>query len=249
MFASHQINFARFSSMLLAATLGMASAGCHAASQGGITSVARHPAMATAQLLDDVLLQPPSANDASCIRIERAGNTAVADTHLSDLRKDANYGLDPSSRVGASDISEYRTLVAFDLRDIPRGAVVTHAMMRLVRRTGGRANMTIHRITETWNEHETTWSSFGEAYASNAEATIQLGKTSEEGRISFDVTKLVQSWISGEHANEGVLVKDSEGYSAIAMSESYSAKDHPRLEVCYVSADFAGTQGNRVASR
>ncbi len=249
MFTSHQINFARFSSLLLAATVAMGSVGCHAASGGGIASGARHPAMETAQLLDDVLLQAPSANDASCIRIQRAGNTAVADTHLSELRKDANYGIDPSSRLGASDISEYRTLVAFDLRDIPRGAVVTHATMSLVRRTGGRANMTVHRITDTWNEHETTWSSFGNAYDSNGEATIQLGETSEEGRISFDMTKLVQSWISGEYANDGVLVKDSEGYSAFAMSESYAAKDHPQLEVCYVSADFAKTYGHRVASR
>jgi hypothetical protein len=249
MFSSHQINFARFSSLLLAATIGMGSAGCHAASGGGIASGARDAFSDKEKILVAVFEEPsPDAqapslvHDASCIRIQRGVDREVADTQLSKLRDNANYGLDPSSRIGAANAAEHQTLVAFDLQGIPRGAKVLYAAMSLVRRTGGRAQMTVHRITQDWSEHEATWHSFDNAYESNAEATVHLGGASIQGRVSFEVTNLVRGWVSGQYRNEGVVVKGNKGNSAFAMSESYAVEDRPRLEVCYAVADFGRTR-------
>ena len=74
-----------------------------------------------------------------------------------------------------------------------------------------------------------TWASFGESYLPAVAATFPAGATT-----SADLGALVQAWVSGAAANDGVLLeRDLTGSTVFASSEWPTQSMRPELEVCF----------------
>src|SRR6185436_11816490 len=96
----------------------------------------------------------------------------------------------------------------------------------------GHATVTAHRVTTAWNEGTVTWNSFGGAFDAYPEAKLTL-EAGEEAPATFDVTRLVRAWRSGEHAQHGILLEQDDSSSSFATSESDAPTQRPRLDVCF----------------
>jgi len=109
-----------------------------------------------------------------------------------------------------------RVLIQFNFNSIPSGAIINSARLYL------HQNETVppsdppykygaRYLASEWNEYSVTWSShqpvwgevFGEAELNNV-----------NGWKSFDARELVESWVSGQHANYGMMIQGSNEASA-----------------------------------
>jgi len=113
--------------------------------------------------------EPPKPN------LEETILAAVADTMINSSSGRVNWGNWPWMEVGYDadfGLKAHRCLIRFDLRSIPREAMVETAFLDLycwLSTTGdGDMQITAHRITGFWDEMTVTWNNFayglGESY-------------------------------------------------------------------------------------
>ena len=176
----------------------------------------------------------------------------------------SNYGAEPYAYVGNDSYSE-RTLLGFDLRDIPAGATVTSATMSAYMSEAPWEALTVgaHRVTAGWEEgtgnwdctHDgaswaerssgTNWATPGGDYVATAAATKAHTATDVPGWDNFDVSSVVRSWVDGTAPNHGILLRatnESPGANN-ATYLAYHTDDYlsqstlrPKLAVSYTDA-------------
>ena len=147
--------------------------------------------------------------------------------------------LDPDGEI-------VRSLIKFDLSDIPSGTSINSASLN-VRLYGswdypGKSRtITTYRIGSAWSESSVTWNispSIGEAYGSASVAHDNVG-----GWYSFDVTNLVRGWVNGSYSNYGVMLRGPEwsgsdsSWKGFYTSESSS---DPYLAITYAGVTGSG---------
>jgi hypothetical protein len=148
----------------------------------------------------------------------------------------------------AHGLMKFPTLIGGGPGQVPAGAVVTSATLRLNCTNPGFA-MQIYRLTEDWNEDQATWNqrstgvSWGAAGAdgpaSHAGVAV-VGDCTTTGLRNVDVTRFVQEWAAGT-PNHGIVFTDS-GTDGIDFTSSEGATS-PVLTVLYKSAQSAiGTE-------
>jgi hypothetical protein len=150
-----------------------------------------------------------------------------------------------------------RSLVRFDLSDLPAGAAVSQATLYL-RLTnscdpGGPRTytVTVYSAAEDWSEASVTWNNqpeWGRAYDSVAIPSRTWGY------YAFDVTGLVREWVDGSTPNLGLMVRgpedsgDDSGLLEFVTHEWPGTELDPYLEVRYVGLKSAGSRGSRAES-
>ncbi|MFI6259039.1 DNRLRE domain-containing protein [Micromonospora zamorensis] len=178
-----------------------------------------------------------------------------------------NNGAATTMRVGtAADGHAYRSLVRFDLRDIPAGATVTAATLSLSYQGSGYAGQVgVRRINREWREGGATgacdgsganwneaqagvrWSTGGGDIEAAA-ATLPARSRSTAGSEAVDVAALVRQWVSGAAPNHGVaLAAPTETPGATDSYVSYLSDDSaqaPTLTVTF--SDTAAPRGPQV---
>jgi hypothetical protein len=168
------------------------------------------------------------------------------DTYICSNAPSANYGTQPILEVGA-EIPEFhgvcRTLVKFDLKDLPRDAVIKYAYLRLYLKEGKGADtkVSVERIMSDWNENTVTWSNqptHGRIFLVPPTVT-DVSKT--PGDYSWNVTSFVKGWFSGSYPNYGLMIMglDEKVYFEYYFySKEYYGyyRMQPRLEIAYESA-------------
>jgi formylglycine-generating enzyme required for sulfatase activity len=101
--------------------------------------------------------------------------------------------------------SSSQAFVYFSLEDVPEGAVVRFARLRLyfASVTSAGQGLSIHRITSPWQE-----SSAGAlpAFTQAPIASIPPDRIGARRFVSVDVSSLVQDWIDNPASNEGLAV-------------------------------------------
>jgi RHS repeat-associated protein len=147
----------------------------------------------------------------------------------------ANYGADQFLEVGADSTGVLRSLVQFNLPQIPSGATNLSARLNLVHFLENNVNLTFHAypVTSSWDEgtgtrspatctgdgatwYERTggvqWSTPGGDFdSSTASSQVSIPANETENVDSFDVSGIVSKWVSGQAPNLGLLLKsDSE---------------------------------------
>lgn len=179
-----------------------------------------------------------------------------ADARIFNGATTTNYGSCDEMWVGyggtATSIS--RGLIHFDLTDLPVGAVVISAYLELdvVNSTGVDVPISVHRVTNLWIEGSSScagtaalpvswtrrntasnWSVAGGDYTASGIDTTTVG---DEGTYSWDVTTMVNSWLTNV-ANYGLLLRFT---SEMGNNIKYFAtKEHadeslqPRLVINY----------------
>ncbi|MFF2090195.1 DNRLRE domain-containing protein [Paenibacillus sp. NPDC058174] len=160
-----------------------------------------------------------------------------------DAKKDAfirsniatlNYGTEQSMVVGYSiqNDEKFRSLVQFDISQIPPNAKIKHAALKLY---NNRVNSGVHQVgvftsSTPWDEYGVTW-----ANQPAIKDIVSISRIGEIGYASFDVTDRVLDWYSNNESNNGFIIKAmNENYG---QSEQFSTRESPvnkpLLEITY----------------
>ncbi|WP_248579445.1 DNRLRE domain-containing protein [Nocardioides sp. InS609-2] len=184
----------------------------------------------------------------------------------------ANYGaadgLLAGTMVSGSQNSVWRSLLTFDLSDIPQGAAIGDATLSLFQQYNtGAGTVDVHRVTRAWHEGTggagntaqctdngatwyvsdgtTPWSTQGGDIATEPAASKV---PSAGGRDDFGIRDLVQGWANGSSPNFGMAIKTRTETLGAESRVSYHSDDmtvspslRPRLAVSY--ADGSHAQG------
>ncbi|MBX7233866.1 MAG: DNRLRE domain-containing protein, partial [Caldilineales bacterium] len=106
-----------------------------------------------------------------------------------------------------------RGLVRFDLSSVPAGATVTNAKLRVYYSgyrdfSGHVSTITAYQTTGDWQETSVNWNNepgFGASYGS-----VSIAANTNWGWRELDVTALVQGWMNGALANQGIMLRGPE---------------------------------------
>lgn len=169
----------------------------------------------------------------TCVDIQRGLAGGVEDAYLSQGAPDYNGGSYVRLYAGLSGGQEKRSVLRFDLSSIPEGSTIESATLKLdqiYKATGSTVN--VHRVTAAWTEGSATWNSVGSAFDPAVAATIDAAAGS--GERTADLTALVQGWVSGGSANDGVLLEEAPVLKTeFRSSEEPTQATRPMLSVCY----------------
>jgi hypothetical protein len=137
-----------------------------------------------------------------------------------------------------------RTYVQFDLSSIPSGATVLEATLRLFYDDcdfgPDAVDVGTYEVTSPWAESTLSWNT-QPSFAGTAEDVVSLACAGATGvYVEWDVTGLVQDWVSGSAPNHGVAMKavvevgDSGRLLAAFASREGTIGERPQLVVSYV---------------
>ncbi|MEM7585936.1 MAG: DNRLRE domain-containing protein, partial [Acidobacteriota bacterium] len=183
--------------------------------------------------------------------------TATADTYIDSDDEDDNKGDKDDLKLEADEDDQQRVLLRFDLCDVPAGATVISATLRLYvsdEDDGEDLVVGVHRLTRGWAEgdgdddygadwehHDDpgSWDSQGGDYDPVAFGWFTPDDDGEY--YDVDLTQLVQLWADGTYANEGVILvaegDDDEGEARIGSRENPGRE--PLLEIRYAGGNPA----------
>ncbi len=147
--------------------------------------------------------------------------------------------------VGKNGTTLDRSLLQFDVSDIPRGVQILNAHLDLYlgsESTTSSASIGLYRVTRswtssaTWNKYDGTnvWTAAGGDFDATALDSRTIGGTTGT-TFSWYPTSLVQDWVDGISTNNGLLVKQAtESVSNVLHFNSNEAGSHaPALVVTY----------------
>ena len=173
---------------------------------------------------------------------------ATKDTGIKAGSSSNNYGASTSLVIDRESGDLQRALFQFDLSSIPACAIISSATLKLqCTAIGGLLNVAVYQLQEDWTEGTqngaagvanwnqrmtgTNWTSAGGTFNSTAEDTINTNST---GQHTWDITTLVQDWVSGAKSNYGVMVGSPDGGgNRTATYSSREGSTVPVLEVTY----------------
>jgi hypothetical protein len=176
---------------------------------------------------------------------------AVRDTYLNQREPDQNYGGYGHIHLGNHAEGPIKTgLVWFDLSGIPPQAVIGQANLMLFgQEVDGIVALDVTGLLRSWVELEATWreaaskSAWGQPGALGVEtdrdASAVHGAFVDGGLVQYyvwDVTDLVQAWVSGERPNHGALIFTAPGTKAKETHGLYSSNYgllllRPKIEI------------------
>jgi hypothetical protein len=158
----------------------------------------------------------------------------------------------------SGQLIKYRTLLKFDLADIPAGASIQNATLFLysdpVNTSGEISNqplsgsnaLYIERVTQSWDPTTVTWSN---QPATTPTGRILLGASSSTvENIQIDISTLVREMITNQVTNYGLLL--SEQSEVQFRSRNYASTDHanatlhPKLVIQYTATFWAVRDGD-----
>ena len=159
------------------------------------------------------------------------------DAYVDSRYPSENYGKEPYMLVGykAVPFGFQGSLLQFDLSDLPGDAIIEQAILYAQVEDGAGADsidVDLHPLEAKWNESDVT---FANAPDPGPVHTTAKG-VGNAGWIDWEVTGLVEEWVSGARNNHGmVLIGPMEGdyVRLFATKENAHTKHHPYLEVSY----------------
>ncbi len=89
---------------------------------------------------------------------------------------------------------------------IPYGATIDSAWFYINVSTAQGEEVTLHRITNYWEEMFVTWDNFITGFDTTTEGSFT---PASPGWYSVDVTSLVDNWYDGTYPNRGILLKEA----------------------------------------
>jgi len=165
----------------------------------------------------------------------------IDDTYIYDGAPNTNYGNDPELFMDTGDCIDVGTVCKSLIKfpdiigpnngQIPPGVMVQSATLELtVTNPGSVQNM--HQVTEPWQELTATWNSFALPGSPGVKPMADTF-TPNAGRLSLDITGIVQNWANGD-LNEGIFFDPTGGNGAdVDSSESTNPE---KLIVVYAPA-------------
>ncbi len=170
----------------------------------------------------------------------------VQDTYIYQYDPTRNFGSDYSLKLNFG--RSLRSLLEFDLSTIPQQAVVkkAHVHLHLNALAGASSiNVGAYQLLTSWADLEANWNDAYHTQAWTAPGADYVPTPVDEKLLypgtvaTFNVRSLVSRWLSGDTANEGLmlmgpLVGSGNTHYSLASSNSPEAIRRPRLEVWYM---------------
>ena len=130
--------------------------------------------------------------------------------------------LDPDGQV-------VRSLIKFDLSEIPAYASIDSALLRVryisyYDYPNYSRTITSYRISSNWNENSVTWNTaptIGQSYGSVSLVAADGGF----GWHSIDITALVRGWVNGTLPNYGVMLRGPEHAGSDSSWRGFATKE------------------------
>jgi uncharacterized repeat protein (TIGR01451 family) len=187
--------------------------------------------------------EPPSG---TTVEIQNSGAGQSEDSYVYRYAPDSNYGGDSLLRVGYKQL--FASMLKFNLSAVPSGATVQQATLQVYARGWGGQDIQLeaYALQKGISASQATWNvaQAGSPWdVPGAEGVPADRRGSAEDMVTthgvsqwyhFDLTALVQDWVSGS-ANDGLLLKgDSSAYAVfLASSECQDVWQRPKLVVTY----------------
>lgn len=183
------------------------------------------------------------------------------DAYLSEDKDTDNYATEYTFRLDSEINKRLHPILRFDLAEVPADAVVVSASLSLYEVSGGKGGsveFSICGLNKAWVESEATWTraSTTELWATPGGdfLTWTAGKWTIDNTAGWrvmDVTNLVDSWVSGESANFGlILVPTTQGGDNLKLFQSSDQSSAqtiaPKLTVQYLLPGSVGLLESRV---
>ena len=154
------------------------------------------------------LPKPPPAE--TCVTLQRGGSGNVTDAFLAGDYTSYATGSEINMYSGASSNgNQNRIVVGFDLSPIPAvtAATLSSATFSIYKSwSADNATVNVYRATAPWSEATVTRESFGAAIDPVAVGSFSGGGV---GMKTVDLTALVNSWRSGQYANNGIVLDEA----------------------------------------
>jgi hypothetical protein len=164
----------------------------------------------------------------------------VADTSLYEGAPGVNYGTMVRLYCGNyPDGKNRRGLMRFDLSAVPASATVTRATLRIYLYAvhQGTDQYRVHGVTKAWEERRATWSNMNASYDPAASAKRAIRIDLQGKYAQFNITSLVQRWVTTPSTNYGLLLRGTEGAShrgiVLGSREYLTPSWRPKLTVKY----------------
>ena len=197
----------------------------------------------------EVTYTESTQNNDNCITLRPSGDEGK-DALISSLEKSKNRGVYPDfvamSWTVSGDPVDYRSLIEFDLSNIPSGAVINSADLSLYSHdspglgshstTSGSNESVLSRITSSWEENSVTWNNQPTTTIEN-QVFLSESSSSTQDYLNIDVTDLIEDMIADPSNSHGFLLKllNEQHYRSLvfAASDHSDSGLHPKLEICY----------------
>ncbi|NMM50330.1 DNRLRE domain-containing protein [Marinigracilibium pacificum] len=170
-----------------------------------------------------------------------------------EYRANTTYGSHQRIEATAWTVSGqkyfYRTLLKFDLSQIPSGSTILSAKLKLYSdpavtsssayngnsQLSGSNAVNLEKITESWNETTVTWNNQPNSDILES-VWVQPSSTTTEN-IEINILEFVNEWLSDPSSNFGLKFKlDNEVYYRArnyASTNHPNSSIHPKLEIIY----------------
>ena len=180
-----------------------------------------------------------------------------------------NFGTDKDFKAMAwsfdGNIGEKRSLIEFDLSQLPENAYITSAYLSLfANRESGDAGKKGHeyiyvnsnecllqRIIEPWNENHVTWNTQPKITHEN-EILIHKSEYPYQDYENIDITQLVRDELKNpkESFGFGMSVKEAKRYNCLifASSDNPNPELHPKIVVNYTTGKSKNSHLNKKRS-
>jgi hypothetical protein len=119
---------------------------------------------------------------------------------------------------------------------VPVGATIDSAMLFINVTETDSEQVTVHRVTDSWEEMTVTWNNFSGSYDPTVEGTFTPFSM---GWYSVNLTGLVSNWLDEIYPNYGLLLKET----SPDTTQIYSSKegnDSPYLIIWWTLNDLSG---------
>ena len=134
-------------------------------------------------------------------------NTDVQDSEIFRFRKLTNYGGETVLKVSpinsAGNRRKRRTLIKFDISEIPSQAIITKAQLILQKENwSNKRVLRVHKITSDWKENTVTWKNFSNSFNPTVTSSRKVKYEADPNHVNkhkvrWNVLNDVQKMVSG----------------------------------------------------
>ena len=167
----------------------------------------------------------------------------VADTYANSASAATNYGAQPTLAVAEGNTS----YLQFDLSTLPAGATVAKATLRLyVDSVTAGGSFDVDQVNSPWSESTLNFSNAPTPGAPVA-GPVSVTAASLNEFVDIDVTALVQDWVNGSVANNGIalVLYGTAGSYSFDSKENTNTSHEPELEIALTGPQARNARQSR----
>lgn len=170
------------------------------------------------------------------------------DAYTNSTRPTSKFGNSATLSIGGSTT----TFIKFDLSTLPAGAVGTDiekaTLILFVTSVKPAGSFDVVRVTSDWNESSITFNT-SPTLGSIEVPSVGVGAADAKNFIAIDVTTLVQDWLDGVLANNGIaLVPNGSVHLQLDTKESGLTAHEAKLDITLVALGAGASAADHSAS-